>query len=45
MSVISAESPPTTMLRWYGGQAAVPRDLIFSSKKLSREAGFKSAFV
>jgi hypothetical protein len=29
---ISAEVPPMTMARWYGGQAAVPSVLIFSSR-------------
>ena len=33
----SAERPPTTMARWYGGHAAVPSDLIFSSRKLSSD--------
>src|ERR1019366_7922199 len=37
--------PPTTMARWYGGQAAVPRDRIFSSRKVSIRAGFSTALV
>mmetsp|Transcript_12050 Transcript_12050/g.39433 ORF Transcript_12050/g.39433 Transcript_12050/m.39433 type:complete len:251 (-) Transcript_12050:652-1404(-) len=45
LSVISADRPPTTSARWYGGHAAVPRPLIFSSTKASRDASFSSALV
>ena len=41
----SAEVPPTTIAMWYGGHAAVPRVFIFSTRKVSRLAGFRRAFV
>ena len=41
----SAEVPPMTKARWYGGQAAVPSVFIFSVRNFSRLAGFRSAFV
>ena len=44
-SANSAEVPPTTMARWYGGQAAVPRLRIFSSRNFIIDAGFRTALV
>ena len=44
-SVISADVPPMTIARWYGGQAAVPSVRIFSSRNASSDFGFSSAFV
>ena len=44
-SAYSADVPPMTMARWYGGQADVPRVRSFSSKNFMRLAGFSSAFV
>ena len=44
-SANSAEVPPTTMARWYGGHAAVPSERIFSSRKLAIRAGFSTALV
>src|SRR5215472_16842322 len=41
----SALVPPTTIARWYGGQADVPRLRIFSSRNAAILAGFKTAFV
>ena len=41
----SAEVPPITNARWYGGHAAVPSVRIFSERNLTRLAGFSSAFV
>ena len=34
-----------TTARWYGGHAAVPRERIFSSRKLSIRFGFSTALV
>ncbi len=48
MAVFSAYSalvPPTTIARWYGGQAAVPRERIFCSRKAIIEASFRTALV
>jgi len=42
---ISAERPPTTIARWYGGHADVPSVAIFSSMKAANDAGLRSAFV
>jgi len=44
-SVISADSPPITMAKWYGGHAEVPREVIFSVRKARSESGFRSALV
>jgi len=44
-SANSAEVPPTTMARWYGGHAAVPRMRIFSSRNEAIRAGFSTALV
>ena len=41
----SAEVPPITNARWYGGQAAVPSVRIFSERYFTRLAGFSRAFV
>src|SRR3990170_4359759 len=41
----SAEVPPTTNARWYGGHAAVPSVFIFSTRNFSSDAGLSSAFV
>ena len=41
----SAEVPPITKARWYGGQAAVPSVFIFSARYFTRLAGLRSAFV
>ena len=35
----SALVPPMTMARWYGGQAAVPSERSFSSRKASMRCG------
>ena len=45
LSVYSAEVPPTTMARWYGGQAAVPRMRSFSSTNSRKRFSFSSARV
>ena len=48
MAVFSANSalvPPTTIARWYGGQAAVPSERIFSSRNFIMEASFRTALV
>jgi len=37
LSVISADKPPITIARWYGGHAAVPSVAIFSSRKAYRQ--------
>jgi hypothetical protein len=37
--------PPITTARWYGGQAAVPSERIFSSRKASIRWGFRIALV
>jgi hypothetical protein len=34
-----------TTARWYGGQAAVPSERIFSSRNSSRRLGLRTAFV
>ncbi len=44
-SANSALVPPTTIARWYGGQAAVPRARSFSSRKVSIRSGFRTALV
>src|SRR5260221_176638 len=48
LAVFSANSalvPPTTIARWYGGQAAVPRERIFWSRNSSMAAGLSTALV
>src|SRR5579863_8264270 len=48
LAVLSANSalvPPTTMARWYGGQAAVPSDRIFSSRNEAIRTGLSTALV
>src|SRR5580693_9006642 len=45
LSANSADVPPTTMARWYGGHAAVPSDRIFSSRNDSIRAGLSTALV
>ena len=48
MAVLSAYSalvPPTTIARWYGGQAAVPSEPIFSVRKAAMLASFSTALV
>ena len=48
MAVFSAYSalvPPTTIARWYGGQAAVPIARSFSSRKTAIRCGFSTALV
>src|SRR5512134_429683 len=42
---LSAEVPPTTNARWYGGHAAVPSVFIFSTRNFSRLPGLRSALV
>ena len=44
-SVYSADVPPITTARWYGGHAAVPSDRTFSSRNAARLRGFRRAFV
>ena len=44
-SANSADVPPTTTARWYGGQAAVPSERIFSSRNSSIRFSFSTAFV
>mmetsp|Transcript_98253 Transcript_98253/g.273297 ORF Transcript_98253/g.273297 Transcript_98253/m.273297 type:complete len:203 (+) Transcript_98253:595-1203(+) len=41
----SAERPPMTMARWYGGHADVPKVTTFSAMKASKDFGFSKAFV
>ena len=41
----SALVPPTTTARWYGGQAEVPSDRNFSSRKPSIRSGLRTALV
>lgn len=41
----SAEVPPMTMARWYGGQAAVPISRSFSSRNCIIRVGLSSALV
>ena len=41
----SAVVPPTTTAMWYGGQAAVPRFFILSTRNFSRLPGLSSALV
>jgi hypothetical protein len=41
----SAEVPPMTTARWYGGHAAVPISRSFSSRNCIIRAGFSSALV
>eukprot|EP01139_Manchomonas_bermudensis_P000434 Amastigsp_a429_239.p4 type:complete len:121 gc:universal Amastigsp_a429_239:714-1076(+) len=43
--VCSAESPPMTMARWYGGHAEVPSEVNACSRNGSRVFGFRSALV
>src|SRR5205823_919608 len=45
LSACSAEVPPITTARWYGGQAAVPRARSFSSRNRVMDAGFRTALV
>jgi len=45
LSTASALVPPMTKARWYGGQAAVPRVFIFSTRNFSRFAGVIVALV
>mmetsp|Transcript_25828 Transcript_25828/g.61246 ORF Transcript_25828/g.61246 Transcript_25828/m.61246 type:complete len:200 (+) Transcript_25828:915-1514(+) len=45
LSVCSALRPPITSAMWYGGQAAVPRVLTFSSMNSVSDVGFSSALV
>src|SRR5262245_14203575 len=48
LAVFSANSavvPPTTIARWYGGHAAVPRERIFCSRNVSMAAGLSTALV
>ena len=45
LSAYSAEVPPTTIARWYGGQAAVPISRSFSSRNCIIRVGFSSALV
>src|SRR5580704_10016693 len=45
LSANSADVPPTTMAKWYGGHAAVPSDRIFSSRNDSIRAGLSTALV
>ncbi len=44
-NVISAEVPPITSARWYGGHAAVPSVRSFSSSHVIIDDGLSSAFV
>ena len=44
-SAISADVPPMTRARWYGGQAAVPRVRSFSSSQAESLAGLSRARV
>ena len=37
--------PPTTIARWYGGQAAVPSERIFSSRNCIIESSLRTALV
>ncbi len=41
----SAEVPPMTMARWYGGQAAVPSERSFSSRNRVMATGLSTALV
>ena len=41
----SAEVPPMATAMWYGGQAAVPRCFILSTRYFSSFSGERSAFV
>jgi hypothetical protein len=45
LSAYSALVPPTTIARWYGGQADVPSARSFSSRNASIREGFRTAFV
>ena len=40
-----SDVPPITIAKWYGGHAAVPSVLIFSSRNFSKLSGFNRAFV
>jgi hypothetical protein len=42
---VSALVPPITNAMWYGGQAAVPNDRIFSARNGTKLLGFNNAFV
>src|SRR5215468_2335424 len=44
-SAYSAEVPPITIARWYGGQAAVPIRRSFSSRNRIMLVGLRIAFV
>ena len=41
----SADVPPITTARWYGGQAAVPSVFIFSNSHGNRVASLSNALV
>ncbi len=45
LSAYSALVPPTTIARWYGGQADVPMARIFSSRNEAIRVGFSTALV
>src|SRR3984957_20005982 len=45
LSAYSALVPPTTIARWYGGQADVPMVRIFSSRNEAIRLGFSTALV
>ena len=45
LSVCSADVPPITIARWYGGHAAVPRERSFASTNVMRLLGFRSDLV
>ena len=45
LRVCSALVPPTTIARWYGGQALVPIARRFLSRNARNDAGFSSALV
>src|SRR5277367_2822027 len=45
LSAYSALVPPTTIARWYGGQADVPIARIFSSRNEAIRVGFRTALV
>ncbi len=43
--LISAEVPPMTMARWYGGHADVPSVAILATQNDLSVSGFRSALV
>ena len=45
LSAYSADVPPTTTARWYGGHAEVPMARSFSSRNCISRVGFSSALV